>query len=536
MSAENPDLPFAPDLDSLCHWLATLPRNDREKRYSSLFAGLQALNGASLDPGFYFNALEEISVPIFQVAANLTSVVLGKPFPLELGLRKLAKLSAQFHDELARGYFKIAQEGGFGRDFDPEEQGKIIHSALRSYNQMVLRTTLMYEAIPSSLWRRINDLYRQAEQEGLSDWSESCPELSHTESASVEELYLRILVFRLVSPHRLEQAEIQAVFDLIQQHGKLVSLIGQPFEEGRKADFSVDLDSAAMPFPLFRQKDGVGEDLRYVSLGALRRLIRDLGRPPLNNDSGLSANLSNYIQIHLGAGLVPLPGKKSRMSIVIAGYSNLVHAMPHVRVKLESDEGFSDFKLLSPDEHVLPTARIESSKTTGTFSLSSSLAGQPTEASAGLWKSPTAVKCRVTPADTPGFYVIESPRVALPVGGLVGLFTDNKLIQFGVVCPGCNELTPHEYGFELLASEIGLVRVVFDTSPKNPHQCFFSGMGNGRFSLITPPLRMRGGEGLLVDGLAYGGSRERHRVARLLGKTAEYCQYELVSEAGVQVS
>ena len=497
-------------------------------RYYSLFAGLQALNEANPEPGFHFKALEEVSVPVFQAAANLTSVVLGKPFPLAAGVRKLAKLSAQFHAELARGYSRIAQDESHGRDFDMEEQGKIIHSAFRSFNQMVLRMALMYEAPPSSLWLRFNELYRQAEDVGLAGWSEGCPELAQPEPASVEDIYLRMLVFRLAAPHHLEQADIQRVFDLIQQHGRLVSLMGQPLEEGRKADFSVDLDSSAMPCSLSCQEGGEGRDLRYVFLGSLRRLINDLGRLPLNKDSGLCSNLSKYLQIHLGASLAPLPGKKCRNSILIAGYKNLVLAMPHVGAKLGSVEGFNDFKLLPLDEHVLPTASLESSKTSGTFRVASSMARQQTGESAGLGKLSTGTNCRVSPADAPGFYIIESPGLALPVGGLAGLFTDNKLIQFGLICPGRNDLAPNEYGFELLADGMGLARVVFDANPKKAYRCFFSGTGNGRFSLITPSLRLRGGEGLAVDSQNGGGSKERYRIARLLGKTDEYCQYELV--------
>lgn len=536
MPTEPPELPFDLDFDSLCHWLAALPRSDREKRYTSLFAGLFALNSASPDPEFHFQALEELSVPVFQAAASMASVAIGKPFPLAVSVRKLAKMGAQFHSELARGYSKIAQEDGFGRRFDLQEQGRIVHSALRSFNQMLLHLALMYEAPPTSLWLRLNELYHQAERENLADWSVGCPELGHAEPASVEALYLRMLVFRLVAPLRLEQTEIQRAFGIIQQYGNLVSLMPQPFLEGRKADFSVDLESSAMPASLSCHAGKMVGDLRYVCLESLRQLADRLGCPPLNKESGLSANLSKYFQIRLGSSLAPILGKNSRNSIIIAGFSNLVGAMPQVGAKLASVDGFSDFKLLSQDEHDMPATKIASSKTEGTFKTSAWGVRPLSKGSAALGMIASGTACRVSPAETPGFYVIESPGIALPVGGLVGLFTDNKLIQFGQVCPGCNELVPHEYGFELLASDVGLARVVFDANPKKTYRCFFSGNGDGTYSLITPPLRLRGGDVLLVDRRGYGDPKERFRIARLLGKTVEYCQFEIIPESPAQSS
>jgi len=533
MSNENPDLPFAPDLDSLCRWLAGLPLNDRETRYSNLFAGIQALNEANLEPVFRFKALDALSPPIFQAAANLTSIVLGKPFPLAVGMRKLAKLAAQFHAELVRGYSSIAGEDTFGRDFDLDEQGKVIHSALRSFNQMALRMALLYEAPPSSLWLRLNELYLQSVRDDLSGWSDGCPELANPEPVSVEALYLRILVFRLAEPYRLTQVEIQKVFDLIQQHGTRASLAAQMFEGGRKADFSVDLESSAMPSSPSIQEAQKGRDgcRRYLFTEPLRRLIRDIGRPPLNKDAGFSESLSKYLQIHLGALLAVQPGKKSRVSVIITGYANLVREVPLVGAKIASAEGLSNYALQSPDEYVLPETRIESSKTSGTFRAASATAAAPAEGSAVFGKSTAGSNCRVSPAEAPGFYIIESPRQALSAMGLVGLFTDNRVVQFGRICPGHNEKTPHEYGFELLANDVVLARVALDAKPKKIHRCFFSAAGDGRYSLITPRLRLRGGEAMLVDSLGYGGSKGRYRVARLLMRGEEFCQYELVPEA-----
>ncbi|MFM8332239.1 MAG: hypothetical protein ACKN9T_11165 [Candidatus Methylumidiphilus sp.] len=527
MATDNLELPFEPNLDYLSRWLAGLPTGERE-RFARLFSGLQALNAAKPEPAFYCAALELFSAPVFKAGEALTAQFLGKPLPLEPGVRKLAKLSAQFHAELAQGYYAITQAARFREAFDLDSQGRIIHAALRSYNLMLLRLALMYESASSSIWLRLNELYHLAERNGLLGWAQACPELSHPAPCCVEELYVRMLAFRLAGPYRLGQAEIQQVFDIVQRNAHTVTLGREPATEQKRADFVVDLDSGGAPSSLSHE-DGApaGEgDLRYAFMEPLRKVFDALARPPLNRSSGFSAGLSNYVQVRLGGGgLGFLPGKKSRNSTVVAGYVNLVAAMS------SGNEAQANIKLLALDEHDLLAARIELSKSSGTFNQPHPLAVQPFPALPD--KTSSGFVCQVSPAHAPGFYVIESPGVPLPVANLLGLFTDGKLIQFGIICPGRNPNVPNDYGFELLAVQVSLVKVFYDASPRKAYPCFFSNMGEGRFSLITRPVRLRGGDGMAVRTQVLG-PLERYRISRLLEKTAEFCQFEIVPEASVQ--
>ena len=517
-------LPFEPNLDSLSRWLTCLPINSERERYTLLFSGLQALDAAGLEPAFQFKALERIRAPVFQATAYLTSLFLGKPLPLDPGIRKLAKLSVQFQVELAQGYYALAQAKGFARIFSVEEQGRIVHCALRSYNQTLLRLALMYEAPSSSTWLRVNDIYRLAERGNLSRWTGRCSELAYSAPCSVEELYLRMLAFRLLDPRCLGQDEIQLVFDAVQRQGRLLLLSHNPFEEGRKADFSVDLDSAAMPSSLSWEEGRARGDLLYVFARSLRRMFGALGSPALNQDSGFSARLSAYLQIRLGGSLAVLPDKKSISATAIVGYKSLVDAMTDPEAA---------FNLQDLEDHILPFSKLDASKTSGTFSALASAKSQVPPAFAGGQAKPSGrIPCQVWPADAPGFYLVEGTGLASPAECLLGIFADDKLNQFGHVCPGRDEASPNTHGFELLASQVSLVKVFFDANPKKKYRCFFSSRGNGRFSLIAPPLRLRGGDSLAIDS---HGKAERYKVAKMLERTADFCQFEIVAEtAGMQ--
>jgi len=520
------ELPFEPNLDSLSGWLAGLPVTSERERYVLLFSGLQALNAAELEPGFHFRALEKIRAPVMQTTRYLTALFQAKPLPLDAGIRKLAKLSVQFQVELAQGYYALTQAKGFGRIFSVEEQGRIFHCALRAYSQVLLRLAMMYEAAPSSTWLRVSEIYRLAERGNLSRWAAKCSELTHSAPCSVEELYLRILVFRLLAPCRLGQAEIQLVFDAVQQHGHLAHLSHNVFEEGKKADFWVDLDASAMPRSLSRVVGGgEGGDLRYVFLQSLRRMLGALGSAPFNKDSGFSERLSQCLRIRLGGNLAVAPEKKSISSMVIAGYKHLVEAMTRHETK-------ANFNLQELEEHMLPFSKIDSSKTSGTFTaLPVPVAKKTVQPLLGgaLVKTSGGTLCRVSPADVPGFYLVEGANLALPAESLLGVFTDDKLNQFGQLCPGRAEADAHSYGFELLASRVSLVKVFFDASPKKKYRCFLSSLGKGRFSLITATsLRLRGGDGLAIVG--DDKREERYRVAKMLEKNAEFSQFEIIPE------
>jgi len=515
-------LPFEPNLDAIAQWLAGLPVTSERERYVLLFSGLQALNTAELASAFQFKALEKIRGPVFQSTALLTSLFLGKSLPLDPGIRKLAKLSVQFQAELAQGYYALTQAQGFTRIFNEDEQGKIVHCALRSYSQMLLRLALMYEAPSSSIWLRVNEIYRLAERWNLSRWSAKCSELPQSSACSVEELYLRILAFRLLAPYRLGQHDIQLVFDAVQQHGRLLRLGNNPLEEGKRADFSVDLDSAAMPSSL-SWGDGRGKgNLRYVFLRLLRRMLGALGAAPLNQESGFSARLSAYLQIRLGGGLLASSDKKSVNATAVAGYKNLVDTMTDPEAKAE-------YKLQALEEHLLPFARLDVSKTAGTFRAPPSAKSQ-VQPLLGMGQAQPAgrIPCRVwSAADSQGYYLVQGTGLELRPESLLGIFIDDKLNQFGQVCPGRNEASPDAHGFELLANNVRLVKVFFDETPKKKYRCFISELGNGRFSLIAPSMRLRGGDGLAIDDRDSG---ERFRVAKMLLRAADFSQYEIVPE------
>jgi len=128
---------------------------------------LQALNASALDP---VNPLPHAGTPASLAeleSGKLLAGIVGKPLPLDERLRKSAKLSAQFHAELARGFQSVVSDERAASDFPADEWVRLVHRALSAYEQYLLRVALMYEVASSSLWSRVTGLYRLAEQYGF---------------------------------------------------------------------------------------------------------------------------------------------------------------------------------------------------------------------------------------------------------------------------------------------------------------------------------------------------------------------------------
>ena len=536
-SSTQPELPFLLRHDSIESWLAALPAKNARDCCRILYAALQAMNGTDLDPQVSFHVLERFRPLILLNSRELCPFFLGKPFPLDTRVRKIAKLSAQFHAELAKGYQAIARQKFFAEVFGFEARARIFHRALQSYDLFLLRLALMYEAPSSSVWEQINELFRLAEQADALHWAEPDTESGQASAASVVDLFKRIFAWRLAVPNRLSQEDIQRFHDLLNQYGMLIELGPNPGEHGARVGFSIDLDSAQAP--RFREQAAADHgSLRYLSLGPFVAKLAALSQPTVPVPSRLKASLSVYLQVRLNVTPPFLPEQKSRDALLVLGLDSLVSALAAFNLKAQRQEvswtGINNLELVPLSDHVGLHPRAESSKSAGTFAAAAAMnrVFKP-RGEAVIWGDREGqFPCQVYRTEAPGYYLLEHAGAALRAGTLVGLNTDNKLIQVGLISGGNHENKPSLYGFELLASDVGLARIYNNAAPSNGHMgLFFKApcARKGCFELIVPPLKLRGGELLTVE---WEGRRETYRIAKLLEATAEFGHFEIGREEG----
>ncbi|HUL13629.1 MAG TPA: hypothetical protein VLU73_15880 [Methylococcaceae bacterium] len=533
-SSETPQLPFPLRLDSIDSWLADLPVTNSRECCRILYAGLQALNGNELDPPLRLQALERFRPLVVLQARNLIPYFVGKPLPLGEKIRKLAKLSAQFHAELAKGYETIAKRDNFAELFEAKEQATIIHRALQSYELLLLHLAHTYEMPSSSIAEKLDALYRLAEAADVHNLNLNDPDCSPNAASSISDLFKRIQAFRLAAPNRLSQEDIRQYYDLLRQYDGLIHLGRNPGEAGGQAELSVDPNSGRVPHSPIRVADNRG-NIPQVLFGAFVGKLDALRQPTVPAGARLNESLSVYLQVRLGAMPPLMAGQKSRNAVLILGFDVLVLALAKLLVKSEHRASWADMtelELVPLSDHTGAGPGLESSKSAGTFTSAPFLKKSVKPQVGGdIWSQPMGeFPCQVHRTEAPGYYLLDHAAGALRVGRLVGLNTDNKLIQIGRVCGSGHEGARSFDGFELLASDVNLARIFCDTAPQIGRQALFvkaAAAGKECYGLILPPLKLRSGEGLAVE---LDGRREKYRIAKLLEATSEFSQFEIVRE------
>lgn len=506
------ELPFLPDLTSIRSWLACLPKSERE-RCRILYQGLQALNAAKLGSALQFRALEEFRFVVFHKTRNLSATLLGKPLSMDDKSRKLAKLSVQFQAELAQGYHGLARRDDFCATFDTSEQARIVHRAFQSYGQYFLRTALTYESPSSSGWRKINELYKLAETLGLLQFVEYDPEFSSSSATSITDLYKRLLVFRHIAPNRLEQTDIQKVFDLLQESAGLIAFSPNRIEQEQGADnFAVDLTSSEYLKPIQASDKPQSENMRYLYFAPLAEKIMAQGRPDFPKENGFSEASLAHLVVRLGGIPAPDRERKGRSALLIHGFSGTIESMLKIESRMEMGAAVTELELLPLENHFTSGAL---DKTQKPRKVRESVVGEPID-----------IACEVYPTKFMGYYLLKPAKEKLPRGRFVALNTDNRLVQAGMICPGSKTNGDTIYVFQLLANEVSLVRAFADSLPKDGSSALLSGNEETGYALIASPAKIRVGEAL---DIVLDGRRLGYRVAKILESADEFLHVELLS-------
>jgi hypothetical protein len=522
MSDQAPALPFEPCLPDIERWLARLPLHNSRECCRVVYAGLQALNAARPEITLYYDALEKIRPRAASLSRDLGPAFLGKAFPLDEKVRKIAKLSAQFHAELAAGYQAVATDPGFEASFRPDMQATVLFRAFSAYQTFYLRLALIHEVPGKLLWENVNALYRRGEALGL--------KVHSVGNRDWNAVFARLQVARLVSPNRLRQAHSEWLFDWLEQSVDSIRLFDTPDENGG-AEYWVDLECPSAPRPCALSRPR-GAAIRYLAVGALLNRVAALSQATTPPERRIQEPLATFLLTRLGG--IPTVGleRKSRDALLIEGFDALYDAAVRLRQTNTHSSGWSglaNLEIVPLSDHGGFSAGLDGSKSSGTF-ISANARGLTQPIGVERGGEGGRQFCRVLRTDVSGFYGLESARRAPGMHRLVGLKTDDKLLQAGLihhaVRSGAGAMA---LGFEVLQGESEAVHIHCDASPlKTLNALWGCSAGGEVVSLITLPMRLKNGEGLTVERY---GRQVRYRVARLLEATEEFMQVEIIPEA-----
>lgn len=508
-------------------WLARLPVANTRECCRLVYAGLQALNAAKPESRLHYEGLEKIRRRVFELSQSLSAFFLGKPFPLDERVRKMAKLGAQFHAELAAGYQAITDAPDFTRTFEVHERARVLCRALESYEWFVWRLALIHEVPGSVLWAAVNALYLKADSLATGETPASSPKSAS--EIDVDAVFARIQLARVLSPSRLSQRDSAWLLEFLKRSRALMAL-KRSRDETLGAGFWLDLESTVAP-RVCKEVSSHGANVRYLALRPLLDRIAVLSQATTIGEEHIDEPLATYLQTRLGGSPSEAVEKKTREALLIAGFDAVYDACVHLRQNASAPNewgGLTGLDIVPFSDHDGFAVGLDGSKSAGTFM--SVHARGFAHSVTSLFDGENRQFCYVQCTETRGFYLLESPRRVSAMPRLVGLNTDNRLIQTGLLHPlAGSEPKACKAVFELLQSESEPVVMGSDTSQVLVHRALWGPSTDGAITtLITEPMRVRNGDGLSVKRQE---KQERYRVARVLEMTGEFMQLEVVPAA-----
>jgi hypothetical protein len=519
----QPSLPFELNPAAASEWLDALPINNIRDCCRLFYPVLQALNARSLKPQIYFDILEKCRPVVLGLTRDLLAYFIDKPFPLESKNRKIASLCPRLHLELALSYRQIAESQSFPEDFTPDDRVLIIGRALEHLAQSMLRAAQIYEAPTSSILSFAYTLYRIAEQQDL---FKSKLETSASTSASLTELFLRIVWFDLAAPNRLAQPDIQHLFDLLTTHSVESAIGTSSVSHGMRAFFCFNPTEkhSIMPMVPFLPPKS---ELRFLFP---ENLLPKLRKALLTTDK---QKMTGRVLPRLGDRLPCQDKELGRKAKLISGMDRISTNLTRIEartVKFTASGMWpnANFLQLAPSGEPIGSSVQSTSKSQGVISPSLVKSSDaPSDERFEKFLDERSVDVQVS--DFPGFYLLDLEKMIFKVGDLIALNTDDEVIQIGTVRGGQIRNGRFWYGFELLGNQPQLVRAHGEKpgSSFRPALFFNATDDNAEKSIILDPIKWHGGEQLTISWL---DQQHLYRIVKLLESTASFCHYMVEPE------
>ncbi|MCP4994885.1 MAG: hypothetical protein GY934_14040 [Gammaproteobacteria bacterium] len=149
-----------------------------------------------------------LAEPIAHASRNLHARYAESVLPLSDKNHKISLLNRKLHTETALSYL-IYVEDTTNRPASQSEADSVplaIHQALSRLAKAIYLSAETYEICSSRMWKTIHRLYLFAEQNNLH--RKPLATTKNSVKRSIYEIYLDILLFSIISPHRLRQREI----------------------------------------------------------------------------------------------------------------------------------------------------------------------------------------------------------------------------------------------------------------------------------------------------------------------------------------
>ena len=282
---------FLDDPERVGEWINSLPIANVGETARRVFKALVELNRMELSPATRIKVTELFHRPINHISEGLRKYYYDVTFPLAAKSHKVAVLNRELHAELAIAYKIFIEEileSGSTRKLDRKLLVIAIHRTLRQLARVLYHSVIVYEPYPKGVWREIHRLYRYAEKSGAEELPvKETPGGSSV--SSIQDIYLRSLLFAACSPYRLRQPEIAALHQRLPEwSGHLI--LGKVDQRSRAATLFISkLDSDRPPGHISIQERPFDRHCRQLDTSGLVSHLRTIAADLAESERGDSS-------------------------------------------------------------------------------------------------------------------------------------------------------------------------------------------------------------------------------------------------------
>jgi len=247
---------------ALVDWVARLPMAHTFEAAQQLLKIATELARIVAQPELRFSCLETIRPPAHYICARLDRTAAGASAAGE----GHALLAQSLQNELILGYKAVLRDALAApalTDTLRDLLGHTMHRTVADLSCALVRTYEFYTDPPSHAWYELNQLYRLAEDLGITTNSYTDEQSRGGGMLTIADVYLRIALLAVAKPNQLRQKDLSAVFNALDQWTPRIS-IGEPADDTL---FVIDLDADAPP---------AYRELGSHSGGALRGIRTDV--------------------------------------------------------------------------------------------------------------------------------------------------------------------------------------------------------------------------------------------------------------------
>jgi cyclic-di-GMP-binding protein len=249
-------------------WVESLPLTKIADSARQVYENLVLLNRAKISAEDRVNLAEVYRPVVKTLLDELEHVFAYSVLPLPGKARDAFELARNLATEFAYPYkSQLLEITGKRIAFGAKKNLPLaLHRALGCVRQVVLQSYKTYYPVPANAWRELHQLYALGEENGLLGETPDAQD-----KASIQDLYIELLMLALADPYRLMQRETDSTLALLAQNRGLITLSAQRPEGADPARiFVVALDSDRAPQLLSQVlKNPSGNVIRALSVSKL---------------------------------------------------------------------------------------------------------------------------------------------------------------------------------------------------------------------------------------------------------------------------